>query len=593
MKLKSAELVNAIKASFELLGSRSQTSVDVNKLRSARLNHAIKATYDLLVSQLGASTSSIKATFDIKQYVLSSEQGFFVRFARFIDTVELNDPARPVDTLLFGFFKSLTDSSRISDDAVALFNKVLFDNASVSDSKKLSVIKGALDFSRVFDEITTKHVNKRLTDESSASERIAKRLFRGTADQAGAADNSTRQFGAVKFDAAGASESHSYVFGKPLADGASSLDAHALLVSKPFEDVVDGFEDHVIIYTKKAPDDVPVALDAFAYALDRGLLDDAGVGETHSLGTDKVLYEIAASAGDQTFLFAKKASDDTTVFADRINTKDFGKALEDSPAAAELFQFFVAKPTADTFGVSDAPSLEPGKVFADVVDNIGSHTALSTAKPSDDTFGVADQLDTRGVGKYSFDNLGASDTLDTLDFGKGLSDTTGATDAIDAFETTKQLTDSVFATDDVDGAASILDDQEMQFMKQRTDAASVDDSIFLQMIFLREFLDAMAAQDVAVRSAGKVVSEGSSASDSLNMLTGKHIYDIPVASESLAYTLARVRSDSALLGDATVVTPGKVLLDLTSTADAGSLRSQGYADFTYFAEDFVGASRTF
>lgn len=30
-----------------------------------------------------------------------------------------------------------------------------------------------------------------------------------------------------------------------------------------------------------------------------------------------------------------------------------------------------------------------------------------------------------------------------------------------------------------------------------------------------------------------------------------------------------------------------------SSTDAGSLRNQGYADFTFFAEDYVGASRTF
>ena len=77
------------------------------------------------------------------------------------------------------------------------------------------------------------------------------------------------------------------------------------------------------------------------------------------------------------------------------------------------------------------------------------------------------------------------------------------------------------------------------------------------------------------------------------MVTGKQLYDIPVATETLAKSLVRQLTDSALFGDATVVSPNKVVLDLTSSTDAGTLRSQGYSDFTYFKEDFVGASTTF
>ena len=77
------------------------------------------------------------------------------------------------------------------------------------------------------------------------------------------------------------------------------------------------------------------------------------------------------------------------------------------------------------------------------------------------------------------------------------------------------------------------------------------------------------------------------------MLTSKHIYDIPVASELLSKTFSRPRSDSALIGDANTVALDKLLQDVAPIADAGSLRSQGYSDFTYFEEDFVGASRTF
>ena len=144
-----------------------------------------------------------------------------------------------------------------------------------------------------------------------------------------------------------------------------------------------------------------------------------------------------------------------------------------------------------------------------------------------------------------------------------------------------------------DGEASILDDQELQFVKQRTDTAFIGDSIYIQRVYIRDFFHTAAAADDALFSVGKTLSDTSGMSDSKNVLTGKHIYDIPVAAETLAFAFSSARADSALLGDVNEVAFNKTLLELTSTADAGSLRSQGYADFTYFGEDFVGVSRTF
>jgi hypothetical protein len=253
----------------------------------------------------------------------------------------------------------------------------------------------------------------------------------------------------------------------------------------------------------------------------------------------------------------------------------------------------MGKPLADTFAALEAHSLEPGKVLYDEVAGIGSYVFIFTKKAPDDTFSATDEINTFAVGKPLADAPAFTDDIDTLGFGKPLEDTLAFADQINSFGTSKQLYSAVNATDDVDGTASILDDQEMQFMKQRTDVAFIGDSIFLQKQYLRDFLDAMAAQDAARLSSGKALSDTPLASDSTNMVTGKQIYDIPVASETLAFALARIRSDSALLGDATAVAAGKVLLDLASTTDAGSLRSQGYSDFSFFAEDFVGASTTF
>lgn len=64
-------------------------------------------------------------------------------------------------------------------------------------------------------------------------------------------------------------------------------------------------------------------------------------------------------------------------------------------------------------------------------------------------------------------------------------------------------------------------------------------------------------------------------------------------SDSEVLNTSKNLSDNGGIIDAQVVQFTKVSSDSGVTADSGSLRSQGYCDFTYFAEDYVGASRTF
>ena len=128
--------------------------------------------------------------------------------------------------------------------------------------------------------------------------------------------------------------------------------------------------------------------------------------------------------------------------------------------------------------------------------------------------------------------------VDIIEFFKNLADGAATADTL-AFNHSNVLTDTVFATDDVDGAASILDDQEMQYFKNTTNLASASDSFSRTVAFTRSFAETPSITDLAA------------------------------------------------------LTYGKTFLEAPSFTDAGSLRSQGYCDFTFFAEDFVGASRTF
>jgi len=199
----------------------------------------------------------------------------------------------------------------------------------------------------------------------------------------------------------------------------------------------------------------------------------------------------------------------------------FFKTLTDSSIAADAAAVSFATARADTTTTTDEKIMSVFKTLADVA-SVTDLASLAPEKFFSDSGTVTDSL--IFARSRSFSDLAyPTDTFASQTaFSRSFSDLAYPTDTF-ASQTafSRSFTDTAYATDDFDGEASILDDQEMQFLKSRTDIASVSDSIIV-------------------------------------------LKTIPL-----------------------------VLTETPSATDAGSLRSQGFADFTYFAEDFVGASRTF
>ena len=360
---------------------------------------------------------------------------------------------------------------------------------------------------------------------------------------------------------------------KTLTDDAALADDATNAVTKALAELGVFTDDEVIDFVKN-------------------LSDSAGVSEAHQLATTKPLVSIVANAEDSTTLFTKKAPDDFTFFGDTDYRFDFVKAPSDFPAALDAHAFDLSRRFSNAAGAFEVHSLGAGKVLFDQVTELDDYVLLFTKKAPDDTAAATDVITAFDFSKATVDIASALD-VETLHFSKTLFDFNYANDDIDRLDTTKQLTSSVFVTDDVDGEASILDDQEMHFTKQRTDTASVGDLIYLQKGYVREFVETGVAASFASLFTHKSLLDGAATTESAFVLTGKQLYDIPAASDTAAKSLSRAHANNASAGDVTTRTAAKAVTDLASTADAGSLRSQGYADFTYFAEDYVGASRTF
>lgn len=214
---------------------------------------------------------------------------------------------------------------------------------------------------------------------------------------------------------------------------------------------------------------------------------------------------------------------------------------------------------------------------------------------------------------------------------------------------TKHVSDDVLFTDDVDGQASLEDDQEMHFFKSISNVSVVTEIFLMVMNYVRSADSSATVVDLISGLFGKVAQSNSSVSDAATASFSKGLTEVLSTVDGIAISIDTSRGDALSSSDAHAISISKLtensasvvdeifivrgknpfddtfvseirvfsfdkllgdlgsvsdlfernaqfnrlLNELTLTSDTGSLRSQGYSDFTYFAEDYVGASRTF
>jgi hypothetical protein len=301
--------------------------------------------------------------------------------------------------------------------------------------------------------------------------------------------------------------------------------------------------------------------------------DGTGAIDEFMIDFFKTLNDNPKFADNAVNAFRKVLADNPTV-AD-IDILHFYKNLADIAITADTHRYDLVKPLTDDPSTADAHAYdfhkEAGENITDIVDNdyLYFHKALTEA-PS------------------------LVDAIDTIAFFKNTQDAAGFTDG-ETLAFAKFLVDNVYATDDVDGAASILDDQEMQYHKNTTNLARVTEVFFRMVAYTREYSDAANFTDGDTLSVGKTLADGSLFTEIYNFNFGKLISDTPIVGDALALhvTLAPF-IDSYSVSDSVDVIPNKGILENSiSITDSGLIRSQDYADFSFFAEDYVGASRIF
>lgn len=270
---------------------------------------------------------------------------------------------------------------------------------------------------------------------------------------------------------------------------------------------------------------------------------------------------------------------------------DFIKSLTDDATTADRLAFDLSKSLTDAYTAVDAIALYAAKTVTD--------------------------------------NGAASETNQKL-FGKGINDFAGTSEQLITY-VQKALFDALYATDDLDGESTVEDDQEIFFHKVRNDPSFASDVFYRVVQYVRAFSESASTGDTAVKTITKSLSdsvivselldsqliinrkpnESSGVTDVTTLLLGKSIADIAGLAESLVQVIGKPISDASSVSDLAALllvrsfaesgTVSDIALKLTHKnlsdsgimSDNGSYRGQGYCDFDYFLEDYVGYSGVF
>jgi hypothetical protein len=239
-----------------------------------------------------------------------------------------------------------------------------------------------------------------------------------------------------------------------------------------------------------------------------------------------------------------------------------------------------------------------------------SDTAVKTVGKGLTDVGQASETLVRSFGKTLTDSANPIDAT-AITAEKTASDTATPSDAA-VLGLNKTINDVVYATDDIDGIVTD-DDQIIQFTKVLSEFVVPNETFVRAVGYNREFVESAVSADAAAKTFIKNLTDtvsvtddaqvsnakietptdGSSVTDQTVIGFGKAATDSSTASDAAFVEFMKGLAETPTATDSAVIVAGKALIDSTSASDAGTLISQGYCDITYFAEDYVGTSRTF
>lgn len=346
-------------------------------------------------------------------------------------------------------------------------------------------------------------------------------------------------------------------------------------------------------------------LGAVSYALPAAAIDYILLqveAESDSSGLFQFKGEVVAVLDTKTIAFAKALSDAVNP-QDHVG-KDVSKPLTDSVGLTETFSRLLTfiRQFADAFGLSDHVTVDTLKVLADSVGTTDTKTySFSKFIPDgvamNDTADVGDGLLVAVV--KTIMNIVLMSDAKRIDVSKALTDQAEPTEA-----------HSIHFSRPVSDSYTVVDTASLEPILNKSDSFALTDALRFDTSKL--IADAFASVDTLSFAFDKPLSDSFGFTDEKVIKFDKALSDDFTFSEALSFTTELLRTDQFSLGDALAIAfsktilgdtvsptdfvskdPGKGLSDSASPEDTGSLLAQGYCDITYFAEDYVGVSRSF
>ena len=167
----------------------------------------------------------------------------------------------------------------------------------------------------------------------------------------------------------------------------------------------------------------------------------------------------------------------------------------------------------------------------------------------------------------------------------------------DVFGVADSASRSISKVADADTFA-VADNTALSPSKTLADTATLSDSVLTVLVFIREFADTASLADAKTLLVSPAYSDTVTATEATAFSIDKTLADSFALNDlsdaaGPTFSFADFTNNTVSASDSSVVDNAKGLSDSLSSSDSGTVISQGYCDLTYFAEDYVGESRTF
>ena len=167
----------------------------------------------------------------------------------------------------------------------------------------------------------------------------------------------------------------------------------------------------------------------------------------------------------------------------------------------------------------------------------------------------------------------------------------------DVFGVADSASRSISKVADADTFA-VADNTVLSSSKTLADTATMVDSLIAVLIFIRDFVDTANLADAKALLVSPAYSDTVTATEATAFSINKALADSFALNDlsdaaGPTFSFADFTNNTVSASDSAVVANAKGLSDSLSSSDSGTVISQGYCDLTYFAEDYVGESRTF